>query len=124
MDLAGAVVLVAFAFAAKRCIRVHRVIRRNDERIRERDEILCIWIGDYTAAERQPDRELLLEQCREQLRDAELVVREVARSEGLPHRVARRALGRPVPSLTAPVNEVRDVAQWEVVAREALAQAA
>jgi hypothetical protein len=123
MDLAGALILVALLLAVERCMQVGRVIRRNDERIQERDEILRIWIADYTAAEREEDRELLLEQSREQLREAELVVWEVGRSEGLPHRIARRALGRPVPLLSAPVDEVRDVAQWEVVAREALAQA-
>jgi hypothetical protein len=124
MDLAGALILVALLLAVERCMQVGRVIRRNDERIQERDEILRIWIADYTAAEREEDRELLLEQSREQLREAELVVWEVGRSEGLPHRIARRALGRPVPLLSAPVDEVRDVAQWEVVAREVVAREA
>jgi hypothetical protein len=124
MDLAGALILVAFVLAIERCVAVSRGVRRNDERIHQRDEILRIWIANYAAAEREGERELLLEQCREQLRDAELVVWDVTRSEGPPHRLVRRILGRPVPALAAPVEEVRDVAQWEVVAREALAQAA
>lgn len=112
------------------------VIRRNDERIENRDEDLRTWIEDDDAELRNgylrivlterakaagPDTSLVqyqqlkkdvVHRYRDQLRDAERAVRDVALSEQMPHRLMRRLLGKPFPSLRAPNVKASTLDHW------------
>jgi hypothetical protein len=116
--------------------RLPVVIRRNDERIRNRDEDLRTWIGDDDSELRNgylrillaepvksagPDTSLVqyqqlknevVHRYRDQLRDAERTVRDVALSEQIPHRLMRRLLRRPMPGLTAPIEKAATLNHW------------
>jgi hypothetical protein len=112
------------------------VIRRNDERIRNRDEDLRTWIEDDDAELRDGHLRILLgeqvksagpdvslvqyqqlknevvHRYRDQLRDAERTVRDVALSEQIPHRLMRRLLRKPLPGLTAPTVKASTLDHW------------
>jgi hypothetical protein len=112
------------------------VIRRNDERIRNRDEDLRTWIQDDDAELRKGHLRILLAEpvksagpntslvqyqqlknevvnrYRDQLRDAERTVRDVALSEQMPHRLMRRLLRKPLPGLMAPTVKASTLDHW------------
>jgi hypothetical protein len=112
------------------------VIRRNDERITNRDEDLRTWIEDDDAELRNghlrillaeqvksagPDTSLIqyqqlknevVHRYRDQLRDAERTVRDVALSEQMPHRLMRRLLRKPLPGLRAPIVKASTLDHW------------
>ena len=121
---------------AERLWNLPRDIRRNDERIKNRDEDLRTWIEDddaelrrqhlavmareargsegpdFSLVEYQRLKDHVAHRYRDQLRDAERTVRDVALSEQLPHRLARGLLHRPLPGLTAPMIKAETIHQW------------
>jgi hypothetical protein len=112
------------------------VIRRNDERIRNRDEDLRTWIENDDAELRDGHLRILLgervksagpdvslvqyqqlknevvHRFRDQLRDAERTVRDVALSEQIPHRLMRRLLRKPLPGLMAATVKASTLDHW------------
>lgn len=120
----------------ERLYNVPRDIRRNDELVRNRDEDLQTWIEDddaelrkqhlvimarearksagpdYSLVEYQQLKDQVAHRYRDQLRDAERTVRDLALSEQLPHRLARRLLREPLPELTAPQLKVATLDHW------------
>jgi hypothetical protein len=128
--------IVLLTLVLERAANVPRDIRRNDERVRNRDEDLRTWIedDDKQLKEEQlrilasesvksagPDlsivlyqqiKDQLIHRYRDQLRDAERIREEVALSEQLLHAIARRLLGRPLPGLTAPTDMAKVLAHW------------
>jgi hypothetical protein len=120
----GVVILVSCMVALWRVAIVFHEIGDNDRQVRDRDEILRIWFEDYAITRGHEARERKLGQCRERLREAELLILEARRSERASHRAARLLLRRPPAGLTVPIDMIRPVEQWEIVAREALSEAA
>jgi hypothetical protein len=142
MHLLEALTLIVLTLAAERCVNVPRDIRRNNERVRNRDEDLTTWIKDdkkqarretlrvyvaesrktegpdYSVSQIQGIKNQVLQRYRDQLRDAERVVRDVKLSEQFPHRLVRGITKRPVPGLTAPDTQDRTIAEWETSAQE------
>lgn len=121
---------------AERLWNLPRDIRRNDERIKNRDEDLRAWIedddaelrqqhlavmareargsegSDFSLVEYQRLKDQVAHRYRDQLRDAERTARDVALSEQLPHHFARGLLHRPLPELTAPVVKAATIQHW------------
>lgn len=128
--------IVLLTLALERVVNVPRDIRRDDERIRNRDEDLQSWIEDddkrlkqeqlrilasesvksagpdLSAVLYQQARDQLVHRYRDQLRDAERIRREVELSEQLLHGIARRVLGRPLPGFTAPNEMAKVLDHW------------
>jgi hypothetical protein len=129
---------------AERSYTVPRDLRRNNERIRNRDEDLRTWIEDnrklvrrdfiriwsaearrksgpdYSVSQCQKVKTEVLQRYRDQLRDAERVVRDVKLSEQLPHRLWRHITGKPVLGLSSPSEKADTVADWETSAEDDL----
>ncbi|HXS33031.1 MAG TPA: hypothetical protein VN758_04555 [Solirubrobacterales bacterium] len=148
LGVALIVITVLFTVLAERIYNVPREMRRNNERIRNRDEDLRTWIEDdrkqarrevirihlaesrrtddgpdYSVSQIQRVKDEVLHRYRDQLRDAERVVRDVRLSEQLPHRLARRIFGKAVPDLTAPTEKANVIADWETSAEDEMASA-
>lgn len=128
--------IVLLTLLAERAANVPRDVRRNDERIRNRDEDLRTWIEDddkrlkdehlqilasESVKSSGPDvsifhyqraKDQLVHRYRDQLRDAQRTRREVELSEQLLHRLVRRAFRRPLPSLSAPSVMADVLAHW------------
>lgn len=136
-NMLEAVFIVLLTLVLQKAANVPRDLRRNDERVRNRDEDLRTWIEDddaqlnqeelrilasesvksagpdYSIALYQQVKDQLVHRYRDQLRDAERTRREVALSEQLRHRVARRVLARPLPCLDAPAEMAEVIAHWQ-----------
>src|SRR5262249_43169832 len=139
--------LIAGAVASQliqRAYNVPRDVRRNDTRIRHSDEDLATWIGDedkgqdlalirsiqerqeahrkgtpdYSLTQLQKAKNEVLHRYRDQRRSAERLVAETADDEQFPHRLWRKAQGRPVPQLTTPEAKAETIVQWEQTAKE------
>ena len=136
--LIGPVLGALVGFLLGRLTDVPATIRRNDERIRNRDEDLLTWVMDD---DRDLEREVSAKQqaayaagvvstgihfqirdrvtavfehrYRDQLRDAERVTRDVRLSEGAIHRAYRKLWNRPYPVLKAPREAEIIVARWK-----------
>jgi len=147
-DLPLIVITVLLTVLAERSYNVPREIRRNNERIRNRDEDLRTWIEDdrkqvrrevtrihvaesrrtddgpdYSVSQIQRVKNDVLHRYRDQRRDAERVVRDVELSEQLPHRLVRRIASRPVPDLAAPGEKADVIAGWETSAEDQMRSA-
>ncbi|HET8815713.1 MAG TPA: hypothetical protein VFM51_12275 [Solirubrobacterales bacterium] len=131
-------------FLVGRSYTVPSDVRRNDERIINRDEDLGTWIADnrrlvrrdflriwaaearrkdgpdYSVSQCQKVKNEVLRRYRDELRDSERVVRDVWLAEQLPHRLWRRIIRRPVPELMAPIERAHTIAEWETSAEDAL----
>lgn len=149
-----AIVSIIGAFLVERLYNVPRDIRRNDELIRNRDEDLQTWIEDndaelrkqhlailarearksagpdYSLVEYQQLKNQIVHRYRDQWRDAERTIRDLALSEQLPHRLARLLLRKPLPELGAPRLKAATLDHWHEPSedmlhiREALREAA
>lgn len=109
------VLTMALTLLGERLVNAPRDVRRNNQRIGNRDEDLSTWIEDEAQVLRRETiraniqtrpqryaylaefeskqlRNQLLRRYRDQLRDAERVVRDVRASEQLTHQVLRRLL--------------------------------
>lgn len=131
-----AVTSIIGTLLVERLYNVPRDIRRNDELVRNRDEDLRTWIEDddaalrkqhllimaresrgstgpdYSLVEYQQLKDQVAHRYRDQLRDAERTVRDLALSEQLPHRLARRLFRKPLPGLTAPQLQTATLDHW------------
>jgi hypothetical protein len=131
-----ALISIIGTLLVERLYNVPRDIRRNDELISNRDEDLRTWIEDddaelrkqhlvimarearksagpdYSLVEYQQLKDQVAHRYRDQLRDAERTVRDLALSEQLPHRFARRFLRKPLPELTAPQLKAATLDHW------------
>lgn len=142
LGLLQAAAIVILTLVVERVVNVPRDLRRNDERIRNRDEDLATWIEDTDAelakqlrVTRAPERDFAQamtgmattfglhrdaqHRYRDQRREAERLVRDVQLSEGVAHRAARQVLRRPLPTLNAPSDKAHVIQMWrEPVQRE------
>lgn len=115
-------ITVLLTVLAERAYSVPREIRHNNERIRNRDEDLRTWIEDnrrqvrreftriwlaesrrkegpdYSVSQCQQVKDEVLHRYRDQLRDAQRVVRDVKLSEQFLHRVVRHIRGNSFPT--------------------------
>lgn len=131
-----AALIVLLTLVLERAANVPRDIRRNDDRVRNRDEDLRTWIEDDDKQLKQeqlrilasesvksagPDlsiflyqqaKDQLVHRYRDQLRDAERIRREVVLSEQVPHRILRWFRSRPAPAISAPSDLAETLAHW------------
>ena len=131
-----AALIVLLTLVLERAANVPRDIRRNDDRVRNRDEDLRTWIEDDDRQLKQeqlrilasesvksagPDlsiflyqqaKDQLVHRYRDQLRDAERIRREVVLSEQVPHRILRWFRSRPLPTISAPHDVAETLAHW------------
>jgi hypothetical protein len=143
-DVLLIVVTVLVTLLVERTYSVPRDLRRHDERVFNRDEDLRTWIEDnrklvrrdfiriwsaearrksgpdYSVSQCQKVKTEVLQRYRDQLRDAERVVRDVKLSEQLPHRLWRHITGRTAPGLISPAEKANTVAEWETSAEDDL----
>lgn len=137
MDPLTALTGGAAAVLLKRLLDMPGEIRRNDERVRNRDEDLARWISDddrfierechdklqvanaagvasggFPAQSRRKITAHALHRYRDQVVDAERVVRDVRISERTIHRVLRKLWRRPVPTLGAPERQRAVLEKW------------
>jgi len=142
-DLPLIVITVLVTILAERATLVPREIRRNNERIRNRDEDLRCWLEDrrkhvrreflriwmveakriddgpdYSVSQCQKVKDEALHDYREQLREAQRVVRDVSLSEQLLHRAMRRLSNQPILDLMSPSEKAKLIAEWETSAAE------
>lgn len=128
----------------ERSYTVPRDIRRNDERIANRDEDLRAWIvenrkrvrrdffrtwaaearkkggPDFSVSQCQKVKNEALRRYQDELRNSERVVRDVWLSEQLPHRLWRRLTRRSIPDLIAPAEWTHTIAEWETSAEDSM----
>jgi hypothetical protein len=142
VEVALIVLTVGLTLLGERLVNAPRDIRRNNGRIVNRDEDLATWIEDEAKAlrretikvniQKRPQRyaylgefetkqlrHQLLRRYRDQLRDAERVMRDVRASEQLPHRVLRRLRGQPIPELASPVDHAETIERWVTPPKQA-----
>lgn len=142
VEVALIALTVGLTLLGERLVSAPRDIGRNDERIANRDEDLSAWIEDEAKLlrretikiniQKRPQRytylgefevrqlrDQLLRRYRDQVRDAERVVRDVHASEQLPHRVLRRVRGQPIPELVAPVDHAETIERWATPPKQA-----
>lgn len=136
LDMLEAVFIVLLTLVLERAANVPLDIRRHDAHVRNRDEDLRSWIEDddrqlkaehlrILASESvksagpdlsiflyQQAKDQVVQRYRDQLRDAERTRLEIVLSEQVLHRIVRRVLTRPVPSLSAPSNMEEVLAHW------------
>lgn len=135
LEISLIVLTVGLTLLGERLVNAPRDIRRNDQRIGNRDEDLSTWIEDEAEVlrretirvniQRRPQRyaylagfeakqlrDQLLRRYRDQVRDAERVARDVWASEQLAHQVLRRLRGLPIPRLAAPADHAEIIERW------------
>jgi hypothetical protein len=138
MDVAQIVATVIGVVTLLKLVDVPGDVRRNDLRIRSRNESLATCVTDddkaltidlrrittemaaaghlYSGAiinAKQYAKDVTVQRYGDQKTQAELVVADVETSEGLGHRAWRWLTGRPVPALTAPEDVAEVIARWE-----------
>jgi hypothetical protein len=135
---------VLLTLLVERGYTVPRDIRRNDERIVNRDEDLRAWIvenrklvrrdflriwaaearkkdgPDYSVSQCQKVKNEVLQRYQDELRDSEREVRDVWLSEQLPHRLWRHITRRSIPDLMAPTERAHTIAEWETSAEDSM----
>jgi hypothetical protein len=136
--LLGPVIATIGALGGKRLLDVPSEIRRNDTRIRHRDDSLATWVRDddrklqvevrridnrmasqgqgYSGARitaRQAVRNEVIHRYEDQLTEAEQLVDVIRAEERCSHRFVRWAVRRPLPELTAPDRVADLVVSWQ-----------